>query len=393
MRRYTAEDEERIRAQAHVRAWARAGLLAADQAAALDVRLRTDLRRTNVFLRAVLALFTAVIVAASVGLVFVWSGFDRTQAATAATFAGAAVVCAALAEYLVAAFRLYRYGVEEMLAVAAAVLLALSADQAAHALRLSHAHAIMAAVAAGASLAAYRRLGLLYAAVGALAAATLVPFGLGMSEAAQHAIAAAICAVVFAWMRALHARHGDDFPGDEYAALGAAAYAGVYLTLNLRVFELFNPFDALALAQVDRRFYWATYAATWQLPAVALALSIREKDRLLLTVAIGSALATLSTNKPYLGWPRQTWDPILLGLLLIAIATAVRRWLGSGPAGARGGFTAEKILERDRDALSAIATASAAWPHQHDHQAHRPEPPPSQFEGGRSGGGGGGAAY
>ena len=28
------------------------------------------------------------------------------------------------------------------------------------------------------------------------------------------------------------------------------------------------------------------------------------------------AMATLATNKPYLGWERHTWDPMLLGVLL-----------------------------------------------------------------------------
>ena len=114
------------------------------------------------------------------------------------------------------------------------------------------------------------------------------------------------------------------------------------------------------------------------------------------TYAVGwpaAALATLYTNKPYLGWARQTWDPILLGVLLAAVATGVRRWLASGPNGERHGFTAARILESDRDLLSAIATASAAWPRNEHHAPTTAEPSPSPFEGGRSGGAGGGASY
>ena len=81
MRRYLPADEERIHVQALVREWTRAGLLGGAQGAALDVQLRTDLRRTNWPLRAVLALFTGVMVAASVGLVFVAFDIQGTSAA------------------------------------------------------------------------------------------------------------------------------------------------------------------------------------------------------------------------------------------------------------------------------------------------------------------------
>ena len=112
----------------------------------------------------------------------------------------------------------------------------------------------------------------------------------------------------------------------------------------------------------------------------------------MLTVSLVLAFATLATNKPYLGLPRASWDPILFGALLVVTATVVRRWLARGPDGQRAGFTAEQILERDRDWLRTVATASVAWPH--DTGAAPPsQPPPSQFEGGRSGGGGGGAQY
>ena len=49
------------------------------------------------------------------------------------------------------------------------------------------------------------------------------------------------------------------------------------------------------------------------LPAIGLFVAIREKNRPLLDVNIVLVLATLATNKPYLGTARQTWDPILLG--------------------------------------------------------------------------------
>ena len=71
MRRYSNEEEERVRMQELVREWTRSGFLEAAQSEALVAGLRVDLRRTNPFLRGGLALFTLLIVAALVGLVAV----------------------------------------------------------------------------------------------------------------------------------------------------------------------------------------------------------------------------------------------------------------------------------------------------------------------------------
>jgi len=385
---YSRDDEERIRMQARVRAWGRAGLLDADQVGTLDARLRTTLRRTNVFLRAVLALFTALIVAAAILLVFV--SFSITgDAATTITLVIAAIVCGALAEYLIASFHVYRFGVEETLVVAAALLIVIAVDQEGRAIALPHYRVLTTLVASASGFAAYRRFGLVYAAVAAMICAAVIPFSLEVGEAAQRMVAAAILFATFVRARTLRRRHGDDFPGDDYSILQAAAGAGMYVSLNL---HLFGVLGGTSPSAVVSWLYWTTYIVTWLLPVAGLTAAVRDRDRSLLTVALASALATLATNKPYLGWPHQTWDPILLGLLLVAVATVLRRWLVRGPNGQRSGFTPERIFESDRDVLSAIATASAAWPRREPHVSGGVEQP-SQFEGGRSGGGGGGAAY
>src|SRR5204862_6335297 len=102
-------------------------------------------------------------------------------------------------------------------------------------------------------------------------------------------------------------------------------------------------------------FYWLTYAATWIIPAAALADGLRAKDRPLIMTGIVLGLVTLATNKPYLGLRRQTWDPMLLGVVLIGATIALRRWLGNGPGGARGGYTADTLGARGRDWLQAAA--------------------------------------
>jgi hypothetical protein len=391
MRRYSSADEERIRVQAKVREWTRAGLLGAAQGAALDAQLRTDLRRTNWPLRGVLALFTGVMVAASVGLVFVTFDIQGSSAA-AATCALAAVACIGIAEYLVRTFRLYRYGIEEMLAVSAVGLMSVSARMMIWATPAgTHDEAFIAAlvVAAGGGYALFRRFGFVYAAVGGMVCAAMIPFQFNIGLRLQRVAAAAILGAMFARARAVHLRDGDDFPGDEYATLQAASWVGVYLAVNLHLFDAFNLWNPGK--PTATWFYWCTYAATWLMPAWGLLIGIREKDREFLSVNLLLALATLATNKPYLGWPRQTWDPMLLGLLLMGSAVVLRRWLAAGPDGQRSGFTPARILDRDRAVLTLLSTASVAW------QRHSPAPAaapaPSEFTGGRSGGGGGGADF
>src|SRR5262249_55096499 len=235
MRRYTADEEQRIRVHAKVREWTRAGFLDAAQARRLDHELGTDLKRTTNLLRAALGLFTAIVVAASVGLVFVSLGI-RGETDTAVTLAIAAFACFALAEYLAGSLRLYRYGVEEVLAVSAVVLSSIAALTMVGTRHRSEVHVeTVAALVIGAAgaLLVYRRFGLIYAGVGAMICAALVPFQLDLGDRAAHLWAAALFAAAFVMARALHRREGDDFPGDEYATLAAAAAAGTDLSLHL----------------------------------------------------------------------------------------------------------------------------------------------------------------
>src|SRR5262249_52750236 len=117
-------------------------------------------------------------------------------------------------------------------------------------------------------------------------------------------------------------------------------------------------------------------------------------NRPLLDVNLAMALLTLTSNKPYLGASRETWDPIFLGLLLIGIAVAVRRWLSKGENGQRYGYTADRILKSDDRAMMALGVASAALHMAGPTQAHTSAHPEKfKGEGGRSGGGGAGGSF
>src|SRR5215207_6679336 len=98
---YTPEDERRIRAQALVRDWTESAMLDPEQGAALEGELRVDVRRTNGFLRAGLALFTAFIVAASAMLMVEVLDLNH-PVSLALAMAVSAVVCLWIAHYLIA---------------------------------------------------------------------------------------------------------------------------------------------------------------------------------------------------------------------------------------------------------------------------------------------------
>ena len=348
MRAYSREEETKVRLQGDVRAWGRAGLIDAAQQTVLARDLRTDLRRTNIALRLVLAIFTALIVAASVALTIVAMGLRWSGMPFVTVVVAAAIVCVALAEWLVARWRLYRHGVEEALAASSVLLLSIatmelvSLDRATSVMTTTAIAGLIVGAAGGWAI--FQRFGMVYAAVVAVACAALVPFQLAWNEWLRRSAAGVILAVVFGLGRAARARQRDENRQDEHAVVQAAAFLGLYAVLNLR---LLDPEGSAIVS--ERWFYWGTYALTWLLPAACLALGIREKDRPLIAVGLLTAIATLVTNKAYLQWPRHAWDPMILGVVLAGSALAVRRWLDGGVDRQRRGFTAVNLLDSDRD--------------------------------------------
>ena len=343
-----------------------------------------DLRRTNQFLRAVLFVFACLIVAASIALIVTTLDLDDKIPLATTCFAGAAV-CYGFSEYVIRRFRVYRFGVEEALAVCAVLLATAGTIVITDAIRGSRTveFPIIIGLIVGAvgALAIYVRLGYLYAALVSMACAAALPFQFHLSIPMERGLVVSILLLIFLIARSRRLSYGDDFPGDDYAAIKAAAAAGIYLALNLR----------LTSTQATGAFYWLTYALTWLIPIVALSMSFRVKDRPFLDVSLGMALATLVTNKPYLGLPRQPWDPILFGVLLIVVAITVRRWLSKAPGGQRYGFTSARVLTGDRRLLTVVGTASVAL--QSDVPASASTPAKPEFGGGRSGGAGASGSF
>jgi len=378
MRRYSESDERNVRLHALVREWMRSGLLDEAQGTRLGEELRTDLRRTNNFLRIVLFLFTGLIVGAAVLLVFEALQIHDTPRITVVCGI-AAVLCFGLAEILIAEFRLYRFGVEEALAVAAVVLLVIATGGMFERAKIESIFALAFTIGAIGGLVLYGRFGFVYGGIAAIACAVMIPFPLVHEPAAQRLWASAVLAGVFVIARRYHLVQGDEFPGDDYAVFQAAAWAGLYVVLNLHL---------TSSGITTGRFYWATYALIWLLPIAGLRMGIRNRDRLLMDVSAAMALATLATNKAYLGRQPQSWDPILFGLLLMGTAIVIRRWLASGPNGERYGFTPVRTLSKHARLMTIVSTASAAFQPQPSSPAPEPATARPHFEGGRSGGAG-----
>jgi hypothetical protein len=391
MSRYTNDDEERIRTSDLVREWTRSGLLSAAQRTSIDAGLRTDLKRTNRSLRAVLFIFGTIVAWAALGFcLLAFHVKDDSVIAWSAMAWG--VVCFVLAESMVAQFRLYRFGVEEAFAVCSVALLTFGS---AYVTSIGESRGdfpifVGFLTATIVSLAVYLRLGYLYAALAATVCAASAPFFLGMSEIEARLLAVLVLSGVFIVAHSLRRPHGEDFPGDDYGVIQSVAWVGIYAILNLSLsFDFYR-----GRGQYPSAVYWGTYAAIWLLPAAGFYFSLRSKHRVMIGASVIMALATFVTNKVYLGWERHTWDPILLGVFLTGAVLAVRHWLSRGPDGQRYGFTPQSILSGDRQSLAIFHTlAGAAQPF----AAHPPAAQaPAHFEpggGGRSGGGGGGADF
>lgn len=391
MSRYTADENQRIRLKQLVRDWTGSGLLASSQAALLEPNLHVDLRRTGVMLRIGLALFTLLAAGAAVILTFISLGFrDDGAAAIMCLVLGAAAF--GLADTLVAQFRLYRYGVEEALVVVAVVLFgiggAISVDSLFGSSHGSIAVTVGLIACAAVSAAAYARFGFQYAAVAAVSFISLVPSAFGdVSQPIRRLLVCAASLLAFVVMRA-RSRSSDDTLADDASMVAALSMVGGYLAINVHI-------DLGVLGIWSRPsepwFRWTSYALTIVIPVFAFWRGMADRDRRVMRAALATALMTLVTNKLYLGWPRQTWDPMLFGLFLMLTAAIVRRWLASGPDGVRNGFTPARILQSDTEGLRLASLASAAI------HLNPDRPPVSQqpdtFSGGRSGGAGAGADF
>jgi hypothetical protein len=402
MRIYSASSEETLRARNLLKDWADEGVLTNEQYRLLEQETVSDLRTTNIFLRLVLFLFTVISVCAAAGLffvVFLSQPSEQTAGVFFLIFAGA---CYAAAEVAVSQARLYRYGIEEALAFCSVGYLCAGMQMALfsgshYSGKTDAAQSLVLVAGAVFSLWIWRRFGFSYAFLAAMIFVLFLPGYWTSSHSAQHLMVALFYATGLACVAAVRSRHRFDYLDEGYSLVEAMLWLGIYLAINLQLSSL----NLLSLnlpahwlggvqsaSEFARPFYWATWVMTWCLPPVVLARGFRQKDRFVIAVGAIAATLTLVSNKPYLGWPRHTWDPILLGILLTGVAVFIRRWLARGPDGIRHGFTAARLSGKDKQWMSVGANVLGLI----SPQSITPEPQPSNagvhFGGGHSGGGG-----
>ena len=402
MRAYSASSEEALRARSLIRDWTGEGFLTEAQRQRMESDTVCEFRRTNIFLRLVLFLFTLIITGAAVGLFFAVV-LPRSPAQTKGVFlllfAGAAY---GAAEFAVSEYHLYRYGIEEALAACSVGFLCAGLQSVFFSGRHysqppERAEFLVPAAGAVLSLWIWRRFGLPYAFPAAMIFVVFLPRYWTSSHSAEHLIVAAFYTAGLTAVAAVRSRHRFEYLNAGYALVEAFLWLGIYLAINLQVSPLpllssslfgrvsNSPRDA---TEFSTSFYWTSWVLIWCLPPAILARGVRGRDRAVIAAGAITAVLTLITNKPYLGWQRHEWDPMLPGALLVAVAVFLRRWLDAGPDGIRHNFTARRLSGNDKRLMNAgSAVFSLLSPH-----SVMPGPPTGdhdvRFGGGDSAGGG-----
>ncbi len=396
MRAYSESSEEARLARELLKDWAGEGFLTQAQYQGMEQETVCELRRTNIFLRLVLFLFTLIIVGAAAGLfyeVILSHSSEHTIGVFLLIFAAGSY---GAAEYAVSQARLYRYGIEEALAVLSVGLLCVGMELTFFSGQgyspVSHiAESLVPGAGVIASLWIWRRFGLPYAFFAAMVFAIWPPSYWTSSHAAWHLMIAAFYAAGLVSVAAMRPRHRFTYLDNEFSIAEALLWLGIYLAINLQLSSV-NMFGhwwgGPRADEYSKPFYWATWALIWCLPPTVLWRGLRLKDRWIIVVGGIVATLTLVTNKPYLGWQRHTWDPMLLGALFMGIALLIRQWLARGPGEVRYGFTARRLSGKDKRWMSAGTTALGLASPNAIPPRQQPDTPDVHFGGGDSGGGG-----
>jgi len=397
VRLYSASSEETLRARRLLADWAGVGFLTKAQYQRLEQETVCELRTTNIFLRLVLFLFTLVSVGAAAALFFVVFLSGPSPQAAGVFFLIFAAVCYAAAELSVSQARLYRYGIEEALAVCSVGFLCAGIESAVfganpYSPKPDAAQFLVPAAGAVFSLWIWHRFGLSYAFLAAMIFVLFLPGYWPLSHSAQHLIVAVSYATGLVGVAAVRSRHRFDYLEEGYSLAEALLWLGLYLAINLQLSSFNLPAQwrggTRAASEFARPFYWATWVLIWCLPPIVVVRGLRQKDRFVIAVGAIITILTLVSNKPYFGWKRHTWDPMLLGILLTAIAFFIRRWLARGPGGIRHGFTAERLSGKDKLWMNVGSTVLGPLSPHSITPSPQTSSPDVRFGGGQSGGGG-----
>jgi hypothetical protein len=396
VRLYSASSEETLRARRLLKDWAGDGILTQAQYQRLERETVSELRTTNVFLRLILFLFTLIGVGGATALFFVTS--RPSEQTSGVFFLIFAAICYVAAEAAASQARLYRYGIEEALAVCSGIFLCVGMQLALfsgrpYSPKPDEVQSFVPAAGVIFSLWIWRRFGLWYAFLAAMIFTMVLPGYWTSSHSAQHVTIALLYAIGLILVATVRPRHHFDYLVDAYSLVEAFLWLGIYLAMNLQLSwlnlrEQWLGIHTATAAEFAPPFYWTTWVLIWGLPPLVLARGIRQKDRFVIAAGAIVAVLTLVSNKPYLGWPRHTWDPMLLGILLTGIALFVRLWLDRGPGGIRHGFTAARLSGKDKEWMNTGSVVLGLVAPQSITAGQQKRSADFEFGGGTSGGGG-----
>lgn len=395
---YSFRQEEDIYIRRQAGTWRRSGLITADQLRAIHDNTDPQVRQTNLFFRLLFFVFTLLCAGAVTGL-FVWLIDHKGHISLSVILLVSGVVYYLAAEYLIHTRRLYRYGLEEALALIAMVFFCWGCGWLLDEIGASNKEILIAvsALFALAALGIYRRFGYLYAALIGIFALGVIPFQLSASPVTQRLMLLCVLCLIFVFSRISEKAVREDFQKERNTTLEACLLAAIYLTINLQILGLMGLIhkDASVVHFHPELFppyiYWSSYVLTFILPAVGIYWGLKSRRRLILNAGLVMACLTLATNKSYLGMTRYAWDPAIMGSVLIGLYILISRRLASAPDKRRYGFTAEEILKPEDYGVSLTDVAAALTPGAID--AQQQAPPDKFFSGGASGGGGAEGKY
>lgn len=394
---YYPEKEENLFIQKRAKTWQRSGLISKDQFKIIEERTPSQLVETSLFFRILYFIFTWICLGATIGLVG-WMLDLHDEGSFGFLFLLCSIPAYILAEYLVRRHHFYRYGIEEALALSSLCLFcygiaSLVSSRPAHPDNRQMTLLVASLICVYSSW-LYLRFGFLYAALISIIAFCFFPFQFSLTSFWERIFVILILVILFLVSRLTESEMLEDFLKKRKNIIQTLLFSGIYLTINLRIFEVIETwFDRIPpylipYAGFPAGFYCATYLLIFILPALGLYLGIQARKRAMMNMA-GIALAvSLATNKDYLGLKHYPWDPMVFGLTLILGAVLVIRWLAKGQNRERYGFTAESILKPEQYGLSLAEIGAAALPGVTTATGETAPESPSLFEGGQSGGGG-----
>lgn len=174
------------------------------------------------------------------------------------------------------------------------------------------------------------------------------------------------------------------------AAVVVLAVLALYAAVHIWSYDqrLIEGLHSSELSQPPLRFRPLFILATALLPPLLLILGWRRLEPLLLysgLVLIGVSIATI---RLYHAVMPLSFALILIGSACLALALGVRRWLRSGPAGERHGFTADPLFDDTNrtEAIRSVVAVATFTP------AAQEAPGRPAFEGGGGSFGGAGAS-